>query len=92
MTPLIEGIKRGTVVPPRSGWKERKYYLVDVAYSGGNVIHRSIFYSGFLTDGKPGGYNILLSPFSDNDSSLRDVFYLKVVRILPFTLDSERAK
>lgn len=87
MTPLQLGIKRGTVIPPSKGWRPETFYIVEVAYSGVNVIHRSIFYSGFLSKaGKPGGYNTLMSPYSDDYTQLSDTFFLKAIEKLDINL------
>lgn len=82
MTPAIRGIEKGTVIPPKEGWEERTYYIVEVAYSKGNLIHKTIFYSGFLSSGKPSGYNCILSPTNDGKYNINDLYYLKVIRKL----------
>lgn len=59
-TPEMMNLKKRTIYKPKNGWKERTYYIVDVAFSANNVIHRAIFYTGFLNgekDGEPGAYN-----------------------------------
>lgn len=83
-TPLSLGIEKGTRIPLKGKWKEQTYYVVEVAYSSTNPIHRSIFYSGFLNGkgGKPGGYNCVLSPTVDGKPSIGEYYYLKVVKIL----------
>ncbi len=47
-TPSELGLPAGLIVPPEGGWKPRTYYIIDVAYSGTNPIHKSIMYSSFL--------------------------------------------
>jgi len=48
---------------PEGGWKAGSFYLVEVAWSCHNPIHRCVFFSGFLTDtGQPGGYSCLMNP------------------------------
>jgi len=37
------------IIPPNGGWKSCTWYLVDVSYRKGNPIHRSLFYSGFVS-------------------------------------------
>ena len=85
-TPSELKIKKGTVVPPVNGWKEGTYYVVKVAFGSGNVIHKSLFYSGFLQDGKPCGYNCLLSPVYDTKYKLTQTYYLEVVEELNINL------
>jgi len=38
-------------------WKSQTWYLVNVSFFKGNPIHRSLFFSGYLTNGVPGSYN-----------------------------------
>jgi hypothetical protein len=45
------------IYPPEDGWKERTWYLVEVSIRPGNPIWKGLFYTGFLQDGKPSGYN-----------------------------------
>ena len=61
-------------------WKERTWYLVDVSYSEFNPIHRALFFTGFLHDGKPGGYNMITSSCYARPFSYREAYYLKVIR------------
>lgn len=70
------------VIAPEGGWKERTYYAVDVSYSSGNPIHRSVFYTGFLNNGVPCGYNQIWNPTSEETHTLWEVYYLKVAREL----------
>lgn len=68
---------------PKEGWKELTWYLVEVAYNKFNVIHRALFFSGFLFDGKPGGYNMFVSEgYGGEALSYRDAYYLKVIRVI----------
>lgn len=51
-TPHILGIAKGTCIPPPDGWKNQTYYVVDIAWSSSNVIHRSILSVGFVPSAK----------------------------------------
>lgn len=82
MTPAILGINENTVIGPEEGWESSTYYVVEVAFSKTNVIYQCIFYSGFLSDGKPAGYNCFLSPTMEERVSLHQAYYVKVVRRL----------
>lgn len=55
----LSGIGKGTVIFSKQTkkWRARRYYIVNVAFSSDNIIHRAFFYSGFLQDGVPCGYN-----------------------------------
>ena len=66
------------ITPPAGGWKENTFYVVDVAFAANNPIHRSIFFTGFLDDGVPGGYNKF---FCEGACSLtyNCAYYLKAI-------------
>ena len=68
---------------PEGGWKPRTWYLVDVSYFVGNPVHRSLFFTGFLQDGKPCGYNCLIPLHGIHDEwpkEWTEVRYLKAIR------------
>ncbi len=73
--------KKQTIIPPRCGWKEHTWYLVDVAYNGGNPVHRDLLYTGFLgSDGTPQGYHAL---YAQGDCTpIGRVYYLKAIKIV----------
>lgn len=48
-------------LPPKP-WKEHTFYVVNVSMRPGNPWHKSLLYTGFLSDGKPGGYSGLINP------------------------------
>lgn len=56
------------IIPPKGGWKERTWYHVEVAFTNTNPIHGALFYSGFLHDGNPAGYNTLVSHSYDDET------------------------
>lgn len=70
------------ISPPVGGWKEKTYYAVDVAFSKNNVIHRLVFYTGFLSDeGRPNGYNRFFT-FGNDKLEYIDAYFLHAVREL----------
>lgn len=80
LTPASKGIKKRTVIRPEGGWKERTYYICNVAFSSHNVIHKAIFYTGFLSDnGEPQGYNGFVngSGYEDGAPSITEAYYVK---------------
>lgn len=94
---LLPPCKR-TIIPPPNGWKPRTYYTVEVAWTEHNVIHKAVFYTGFLNgpNGEPGGYNQIWNPTYDRpvhynnlrqnhsyEFGLERVHYLKAVCELP---------
>jgi hypothetical protein len=74
-----------TIIPPKDGWKESTWYLVNVSYNKGNPKHKSLFYSGFLTgkDRQPGGYNGLVPlngpDYDEPPTEIHKVKYLRVI-------------
>jgi len=66
---------------PATGWKESTWYLVEVAFSSGNPVHRKVFYSGFISgkNKEPSGYNQFCP---DGEFQYSDCVYLKVVETL----------
>ncbi len=80
--------KKKEIIPPKDGWKESTHYIVDVSYSSGNPVHRSIFYTGFLQDGRPCGYNVIFNPTSDL-SHIGEVHYMKAIREIEVEGDFE---
>lgn len=76
--------KERTIIPPEGGWEERTYYVVEVAYRTSNLIHRAIFYTGFLNGNKertePGGYNdIWCGSYEVGQRPFRSAHYLKAI-------------
>ena len=70
-----------TILPPKHGWKESAYYIIDCAFSPHNPIHRYVFYTGFL-NGKnktPGGYNEI---FRTEGRKITDCHYLKTIALI----------
>jgi len=43
-----ESLDISGTIPPDGGWKKNTYYVVDVAHSKVNVIHKAILYTGFM--------------------------------------------
>lgn len=79
-SPKMKNLKG--IHPPENGWEENTFYIVDVAFSSYNIIHRAIFYTGFL-DGKnnsPGGYNEVWSPDYRDRNSIHETYYMKAIR------------
>lgn len=74
-----------TIFPPAGGWKPHTLYLVDVSMDACNPMHKALFYSGFLHDGWPAGYNGVTSIVPSSHSTPREItgiYYLKVIKEL----------
>jgi len=71
------------VFPPEGGWKENTMYIVDVAFTQSNAIHQSYFFSGYLSDGVPSGYNQIINPTYEEPESMRSAYYMKALYELP---------
>ena len=73
------------IYPPKKGWEENTWYLVEVAFDKYNVIHRSLFYTGFLNGMPhrkfPGNYNMLVNPTYDYNYKIDDIYYMRVIKI-----------
>lgn len=87
MTPKCLGVKPCTYLAPFGGWLEKQYYLVEVAYTENNTIHRCIFYSGFLTNGVPSSYNCILSPTVEGKPTMNDLYCLKPIKRLRLPME-----
>lgn len=74
--------KTRKIVPPQEGWEPEKYYACLVAIKETNLIHKSIFFSGKLRDGEPGGYNQVWNPTYSNGFEIQDVHYLEILNEL----------
>lgn len=70
---------RKGVFPPRRGWGEGCYYITEVAFSEHNIVHKAIFYTGFLNEGEPGAYNCIFNPTYDRNYRINEAYYLKVL-------------
>ncbi len=80
--------KTQTIIPPRGGWKEHTWYLVDVSYSKNNPIHRDLLYTGFLgQQGQPQGYHALYAQGDCN--GIQEVSYLKALKVVCCAKDYE---
>jgi hypothetical protein len=88
-TPSELKIKKGTHIGPKNGWKPQTYYIVQVSFGSGNPIHKAIFYSGFITDSKPCGYNTIFNPSYDENYDINRAYYMKVIEELNINLKEE---
>ena len=52
-TPESLGITSRTIIPLAEGWLEKSYYVVNIAIKQGSILHKAIFYTGFLHNGEP---------------------------------------
>ena len=76
------------IFPPKDGWKESTWYLVEVSFRKGNPVHYNLFFTGFLNGygGSPGGYNCLVphNGVSNGEriSNIHNVRYMSAVKVL----------
>jgi hypothetical protein len=73
------------IIPPKNGWEASTYYVVEVAMRVNNPIFKEIFYSGFLSSGKPNGYNKILGI----NKEISEVKYLKVIRKINSEIENQ---
>jgi hypothetical protein len=74
--------KEKNIIAPAGGWEPSTFYVVDVAFNSTNVVHRSIFYSGFCHHGIPAGYNQIFNPSYEENIPFNKVHYMKAVKRL----------
>ncbi len=80
--------KERTLIPPDAGWEDRTYYVVEVAFSKSNPIHRSILYLGFGAE-RPdwvalgGGYTTLFNGSYESTQPPTLLHFLKVIAKIP---------
>ena len=70
------------IFPPKEGWKKNSWYLVAISFNCQNPIYRALFFTGFIHEGKPGSYNMIADPTSDSPLSLKDIYYLRAIRLV----------
>ena len=78
-TPNHLGLTERTIILPEEGLKPSTVYIVEAAFDPYNVIHRTLFYTGFL-NGKhntPGGYNEFLR--TENRLYYNNAFFLEFI-------------
>ena len=68
--------KKQIIMPPEDGWEHSTYYVVEIAMNKNNPIFKEIFYTGFLSDGKPSGYNMI----QGIQEEIKHVYYMKAIR------------
>ena len=70
-------------------FKERTYYVVEIAMNGRNPIFQDIFFTGFLNglNETPGGYN----KFMQASCEFKDIYYMKVISEIPTVIDNEHS-
>ncbi|ATE85836.1 hypothetical protein KPS64_gp106 [Shigella phage KPS64] len=89
MTPQSRGVKG--IHPPKGGWKDNTFYIVEVAYKPLNMIHKAMFYTGFCDDnGVPAGYNWLMNGGYEELCNIQEAYYLKAIAELPDEFQIER--
>ena len=81
MLPSDFDCPKGRQILPKEGWKEKTYYIVEAAFSANNPIHRKIFFSGYLHNGQPAGYNCFATFGAGSEHlTIEDAYFIKVVR------------
>jgi hypothetical protein len=80
-------MKKQYIVMNGFEFKEKTYYVVEIAMNMNNPIFQDIFHTGFLNgkNGMPGGYN----GFFQADGEFKDITYMKVISELDTKIDNE---
>lgn len=87
-------MKKQYIYPLQKGWKENTWYIVEIAFSKFNPVFKALFYSGFLNEGTftPGGYNRLVGSTLAGKETIKDVYYMKVLKELISDKDMDYEK
>ena len=82
-TPESLGITSRTIIPLAEGWLEKSYYVEDIVVKQGSIIHKVIFYTGFLNNGEPWEYNSI-GVFNQDDRlrCLQNLFYCRAIKLI----------
>lgn len=77
-------MKKYCHIPPKEGWKESSYYVVEVSKGNGNPVFQAILYTGFLNRPKntPGGYSGVFNPTMEPtfQEDINTFYYIKAIR------------
>ncbi len=76
------GAKKGDHHPLPEGWKERTYYVVEVAASSHNPIHRAILHVGFISEPDhplSGGYTEFYNGTWEEPLKWHELYYCKAI-------------
>lgn len=84
ITPNDLGFKKGHTIPLECRFNEETWYLVEVALSASNVIHRAILYCGFIDKNMPGAYSKVIG--TTYEASYNEVYYCKIINKLDIDL------
>ena len=77
--------KERRIIIPIGGWIDRAFYVVEVAFSETNPVHRQIFYTGIVdqeNEYKPGKYNEIWCATCEDPVTYDDVFYMRPVHFI----------
>jgi hypothetical protein len=69
------------ILMPVNGWEPNAFYLVEIAMSINNPVFRALLFTGFIQDGRPGGYSKIIGP-SHDDIMPRRVYYLRPLALV----------
>ena len=78
-TPAQLNIKNHTVIHPENGWEQDCVYLVEVAYSSTNIIHKAILQVSFSL-AHPNSW--IMSTGYEQSVNPSKVYYLKAIKKL----------
>ena len=74
------------VLPPKEGWKNHTYYLVEVSFSQSNPVHLAILGVGFVginaPKGVPGNYSEIWCNAYSRPYKFREAHYIKAIKEL----------
>ena len=84
-------MKKQIIIPPKNGWKEQTYYVIEVAYGTNNMIHTAILAVGFINDNDTfGGYTYIFGRTYDPEiKNVNEAYYMKALHEIDMTTSNE---
>lgn len=70
--------KEQTIIKPKGGWKDKTYYVVELAVNDNNPLHQGILHVGFLDgNGEPMNYTYI-----ENQGECSPMSHYKHIRVV----------
>ena len=83
VTPEMLGITQRLIEPPKNGWKERSYYVVQFAVKKHHIVRKGIFYTGIIYETEPMAYNSIAKfTYEDYPICIQELYYCKALMFI----------
>lgn len=70
------------LVYPSDGWANRSLYLVRISHNPYNPVYEAFFWTGFVQNGVPGGYNRVFHYAHDRIYEFHELHYIYPMKLL----------